>query len=306
MRELVHHLDQAAAADLVAGRQRVEVAHHLDRLAHVGAHDLDQRLVDLALAREAHQRDVEAFLVDLAARRRPCRGRRCRRRGRCRRTAPTILPRRKVGVTKVKSCRWPVPFHGSLVRKMSPSFIVSAGNCRRKWPTARAIELTWPGVPVTAWASMRAARGRTRRPRGRRPRASRSRSRCASASAPAPRRPRSGGSTSAAGGWATSGSLTLMAAPSPIRMAPIGSIRAAKLLRHDGRRLVLGDDRRAGHVAAERKVGAMIDRHVLHVLIGRIVDRRGSTRALAGLSAGCGGAFGSSAAARRRAAASSS
>ena len=40
----------------------------------------------------------------------------------------TILPRRKVGVTKVKSCRWPVPFHGSLVRKMSPSFMVWAGN----------------------------------------------------------------------------------------------------------------------------------------------------------------------------------
>jgi CheY-like chemotaxis protein len=45
--ELVHHLDQAPAADLVAGRQRVEVAHHLDRLAHVGTHDLDQGLVDL-------------------------------------------------------------------------------------------------------------------------------------------------------------------------------------------------------------------------------------------------------------------
>ncbi len=64
--ELVHHLDQAAAADLVAGRQRVEIAHHLDRLAHVGGDDVGQGLVDLAFAREVHQRDIEAFLVDLA------------------------------------------------------------------------------------------------------------------------------------------------------------------------------------------------------------------------------------------------
>jgi hypothetical protein len=64
--ELVHHLDQAAAADLVAGRQRVEIANHLDRLAHIDGDDVYQRLVDLAFAREAHQRDVEAFLVHLA------------------------------------------------------------------------------------------------------------------------------------------------------------------------------------------------------------------------------------------------
>src|SRR6185369_14751599 len=64
--ELVHHLDQAAAADLVAGRQRVEVAHNLDRFAHVGGDDVGQRAVYLAFAGEVHQRDVEAFLVDLA------------------------------------------------------------------------------------------------------------------------------------------------------------------------------------------------------------------------------------------------
>ena len=63
--ELVHHLDQAAAADLVAGRQRVEIAHDLDRLAHVGGHDVDQRLVDFAGTGEPHQRDVEALLIDL-------------------------------------------------------------------------------------------------------------------------------------------------------------------------------------------------------------------------------------------------
>ena len=37
--ELVHHLEQAAAADLVAGDERVAVAFDLHRLAHVGAHD---------------------------------------------------------------------------------------------------------------------------------------------------------------------------------------------------------------------------------------------------------------------------
>ncbi len=64
--ELVHHLDQAAAADFVAGRERVEVAHHLDRLAHVGAHNVYQRLVDLARTREVHQWNVEAFLIVVA------------------------------------------------------------------------------------------------------------------------------------------------------------------------------------------------------------------------------------------------
>ena len=37
--ELVHHRDEAPAADLVAGDQRKQVAVHLHRLAHVGAHD---------------------------------------------------------------------------------------------------------------------------------------------------------------------------------------------------------------------------------------------------------------------------
>ena len=44
--ELVHHLEQAAAAHVVAGGERVEVAHHLHRLAHVRRHDVDQRAVD--------------------------------------------------------------------------------------------------------------------------------------------------------------------------------------------------------------------------------------------------------------------
>src|ERR1700756_1364749 len=38
--------------------------------------------------------------------------------------------------------------------------MVAAGNLRRKWWTDSAIELTWPGVPVTACAIMRPARSK--------------------------------------------------------------------------------------------------------------------------------------------------
>jgi hypothetical protein len=39
--------------------------------------------------------------------------------------------------------------------------MVSAGKAARKKPTDAAMELTWPGVPVTAWASMRPCRSKT-------------------------------------------------------------------------------------------------------------------------------------------------
>ena len=39
----------------------------------------------------------------------------------------TSSPRRNAGVTTTMSNRWPVPFHGSLVRKMSPGRISDAG-----------------------------------------------------------------------------------------------------------------------------------------------------------------------------------
>ena len=63
--ELVHHGDQALAADLVAGDLRIDVADHLDRLAHVGPDDVDQPLVHLAAIDDLGDRDVEPFLVDL-------------------------------------------------------------------------------------------------------------------------------------------------------------------------------------------------------------------------------------------------
>ena len=62
--ELDHHVDQAAMADLVAGRQRIDVADELVGLADIAADDHDQRLVDRAAVGELHDRDMEPFLVD--------------------------------------------------------------------------------------------------------------------------------------------------------------------------------------------------------------------------------------------------
>ena len=74
---------------------------------------------------------------------------------------PIIWPPWKAGETTVRSCRWPVPSHGSFVMKWSPGFMVAAGKRRRKWPTLSIIEFTWPGVPVTACASIRPCRSNT-------------------------------------------------------------------------------------------------------------------------------------------------
>ena len=52
-RELVHHLDQTPAAGLVAGGERMQVALHLDRLAHVGLDDGEQVLVERCPPRPA-------------------------------------------------------------------------------------------------------------------------------------------------------------------------------------------------------------------------------------------------------------
>ena len=73
----------------------------------------------------------------------------------------TGRPSRKVGVTTVKSLRCPVPSQGSFVMRTSSSPSVSTGKSRRKNPTEAAMALTWPGVPVTACASMRPERSNT-------------------------------------------------------------------------------------------------------------------------------------------------
>ena len=62
--KLLHHVDQPAVADLVAGGERVDVADQLIRLAHVATDDPHQCRVDLARIGEFHDRQVKPFFVD--------------------------------------------------------------------------------------------------------------------------------------------------------------------------------------------------------------------------------------------------
>ena len=68
---------------------------------------------------------------------------------------------RKTGVQIVTSFRWPEVFHGSLVMSTSPGARVSTGMSASMCFMARAIELMWPGVPVTACATMKPRRSKT-------------------------------------------------------------------------------------------------------------------------------------------------
>ena len=63
---LFHQLAQAAHPQAVGGGLGAEVAGDLVHAAEVGADDLEHALVDHAVAHEAHGRDDEALLVDLA------------------------------------------------------------------------------------------------------------------------------------------------------------------------------------------------------------------------------------------------
>ncbi len=65
--ELLHHLDQAPAALVVARRAGIDVALDLQRLAHIGAHEAQQILVHAALAGELHDRNGDALLEHLPA-----------------------------------------------------------------------------------------------------------------------------------------------------------------------------------------------------------------------------------------------
>ena len=65
-------------------------------------------------------------------------------------------PSRKTGVATVMSFSWDAVFQGSLVTSTSPGRSVSIGEAGRgSGACPVAIELMWPGVPVTAWATMR-------------------------------------------------------------------------------------------------------------------------------------------------------
>ncbi len=68
---------------------------------------------------------------------------------------------RKTGEQIVTSFRCPDVFHGSLVMSTSPGSIVSMGKAARMCFIASAMELICPGVPVTAWATMKPRRSKT-------------------------------------------------------------------------------------------------------------------------------------------------
>src|SRR6266536_505474 len=55
----------------------------------------------------------------------------------------------------------PEVFQGSLVIRTSPGLRDWVGNAARKWCMAVAKELMWPGVPVTACASILARTSKT-------------------------------------------------------------------------------------------------------------------------------------------------
>ena len=63
--ELVHHLDQAFAADIVAGRQRIHVALRLHRLARVGTNHRQKGLVHYPPVGKLQHRDVDALHVHI-------------------------------------------------------------------------------------------------------------------------------------------------------------------------------------------------------------------------------------------------
>ena len=68
---------------------------------------------------------------------------------------------RNTGVQIVTSFRCPEVFHGSLVMSTSPGSSVPIGYAARKCFIASAMELMCPGVPVTAWATMKPRRSKT-------------------------------------------------------------------------------------------------------------------------------------------------
>ena len=65
------------------------------------------------------------------------------------------------GTSTVTSRSWPAVLYGSLVISTSPGTSESGGYSSRIEAAPMASELMCPGVPVTAWATMRARRSNT-------------------------------------------------------------------------------------------------------------------------------------------------
>ena len=62
-RELVHHFAQPAAGQIITGSERMQVADHLHRFAHIRGNDVDHRLIDFAGMGKSHQRNIEPLFV---------------------------------------------------------------------------------------------------------------------------------------------------------------------------------------------------------------------------------------------------
>ena len=103
------------AALVVARGAGIDIALDLQRLAHIGADHPQQILVHPAFARQRPLAGSTAPPRTPGARPAPCRARRYRRHGRCWRTGRPPRPAENVGLTTVRSCRWPQVSHGSLV-----------------------------------------------------------------------------------------------------------------------------------------------------------------------------------------------
>ena len=65
--ELVHHLHQPRAADVIAGRQRIHVAFGLHGLSRVGTDHGHQGVIQPAPIGELEHRDVNAFHVHVGS-----------------------------------------------------------------------------------------------------------------------------------------------------------------------------------------------------------------------------------------------
>ena len=112
--ELLHHLDEPPAAFVVARGERVDVALDLQRLAHIGPDHPQQILVHPAFAGQRHQRDRQPLLEHLAPVRPHAEPADIDDMDRAGEEADRLAGR-KVGLTTVRSCRWPQVSHGSLV-----------------------------------------------------------------------------------------------------------------------------------------------------------------------------------------------
>src|SRR3981081_1105107 len=156
--------------------------------------------------------------------------------------------------------------------------MVSTGNSRMKWMTLRAIEFTWPGVPVTAWASMRPSRSNTPAEMSPASRALVGKAwrggRWPPAGGPAPRRRRAGGSTSPAGGYRPKRSWGAYSCHILQHDLAQGIDAGAEALRHDGGGAILDDQRRP----VERHAGA---EHVALMQGGVLVPAGGRVQHLA-------------------------